>query len=33
MKTYGYARVSTEEQETTGISLDAQVRTIREFCV
>lgn len=32
MKTYRYARVGTEEQESNGISLDAQVRTIREFC-
>ena len=32
MKIYGYARVGTEEQESNGISLDAQVRTIREFC-
>ena len=28
----GYIRVSTEEQATTGVSLDAQEAAIRAYC-
>lgn len=32
VKTVGYARVSTEEQKRTGISLDAQAERIKAYC-
>jgi site-specific DNA recombinase len=32
MKAIGYARVSTDEQAAEGVSLDAQVRKIRDYC-
>jgi site-specific DNA recombinase len=33
MKTVGYVRVSTDEQASTGVSLDAQEDRIRAFCI
>jgi site-specific DNA recombinase len=32
MKVVGYARVSTDEQATEGVSLDAQAEKIRAYC-
>ena len=31
-KAYGYVRVSTREQADSGLSIDAQIRKIKDFC-